>query len=145
MTIDIGRVPDGTGLSSATEPPSAGSLRPSGFDPSRYEGKPRWLPRKLQGVLRSFVDPLFERVSAMSNNELRELIRACRQVSPINCGWDEYTMASLLYESAAQELSDRDRHPEGDETRSGSVERGEIEPGPKASPNPLSSQDNNNE
>lgn len=31
-------------------------------------------------------------------------------------------------------LRDRDRHPEGDETRSGSVERSEIEPGPKASP-----------
>jgi hypothetical protein len=67
----------------------------------------------------------------MPTDELRELVLACRQVSPINCGWDEYAMASLLYEAAARELSDRDRHPEGDETRSGSVERSEIEPGPK--------------
>lgn len=31
--------------------------------------------------------------------------------------------------------SDRDRDRAADETRSGSVERSEIEPGPKASPN----------
>ena len=35
MATDSGRVPDGTGLSSTTEP--AGSLGPSGFDPSRVQ------------------------------------------------------------------------------------------------------------
>lgn len=35
MSKDIGRVPDGTGLSSSTEPQSSQGLGPSGFDPSR--------------------------------------------------------------------------------------------------------------
>lgn len=33
---DIGRVPAAPGSRASTEPPSTGSLGPSGFDPSRY-------------------------------------------------------------------------------------------------------------
>ena len=35
MDTKDGRVPDGTGLSSPTEPQSSQGLGPSGFDPSR--------------------------------------------------------------------------------------------------------------
>ena len=78
---------------------AAARLAPTGFDPSRYEGKPRHLPKAKRRLLRALVDAVEERMSLMSERERTDLLRACLEVSPINCAWDEYAMARLVWPS----------------------------------------------
>lgn len=77
------------------------------FQPASYDGKPRWLPKRYKTLFASFVEPLWERLEAMSDADLWELIKGCRAVSPINCGWSDYAMAKLLHDVAVWDLRNR--------------------------------------
>lgn len=77
------------------------------FRPATYEGKPRNLAKQHKAIFESFVDPLWERLETMPNDELWGVIEACRSVSPINCAWSDYAMAKLLHDVAAWDLSNR--------------------------------------
>lgn len=76
---------------------------------------------------------------ALYHNALCSIVSWHADAPDVFPDWE--TAAAALAEIAAQALggqewlSDRDRDRAADETRSGSVERSEIEPGPKASPN----------
>lgn len=134
MTTDVGRVPDGTELSSPIEP--ASGFTPSGFDPSRdelptdldrarCEGKPRHLPRAEKDVLESFVSDIEARLKAMPDAELHSVVTGCLNVSPINCWWWTYAFADIIYPFAAEEVErrrDSDGSAEGGETGTGSTE-----------------------
>lgn len=81
-------------------------------------------------------------LAAALNPVLPELLRDAAMC--IGNGMSRATIAEIrerlklgatAIEALQRATRDRDRHPGGDETRSGSVERSEIEPGPKASPN----------
>jgi hypothetical protein len=91
------------GLSQAE--PKVSALRASipsaqDFQPESYEGKPRHIPKPERELLRSFIEPCYDRIEAMTLDERAVLISACMNVSPINCGWDEYAAAKLLVNTA---------------------------------------------
>jgi hypothetical protein len=80
-------------------PPSGAAA--NAFQPRSYEGKPRHLPAKTSALLRSFYEAGVARLEAMPPAELSAFIKACLQVSPINCGWMDYEVAEMLYHAAS--------------------------------------------
>ena len=103
---------------------AASRLDPSGFDPSRYEGKPRYLPKPESRLLRALIDAVEERMALMTDREQTDLLCACLNVSPINCAWDEYHMAELIYHSLSHDVAncDSDGSGEADKTGTGLAE-----------------------
>jgi len=77
------------------------------FQPASYDGKPRHLSRQHKDMFASFVEPIWERLETMPNDELWGVIEACRSVSPINCAWSDYAMAKILHDVAVWDLSNR--------------------------------------
>ncbi len=133
---DVGRVASGRAL--ASEAPAG--LQPTAFDPSRfephrYEGKPRWLPRSEKRLLRTFLDTIEARLADMSDREQTELLCACLNVSPINCAWDEYAMAEIVYHLVSHDVAFRDSDRSGEAVETLGSTEGESA-GRQASPNP---------
>ena len=115
---DLGRDPSGTG-SREPDPqavPALSGFDPSRFEPRRYEGKPRWLPKSEKRLLRAVLDAVEERVALMSDREQTELLSGCLNVSPINCAWDEYAMAEIIWPFLSHDIA------QGIETRSAETE-----------------------
>lgn len=109
-------------------------LATGAFRPASGDNKPRWLPKKHGETLNQFVDPVFSRLSAMDDGELWAVVDASLAVSQINCSWQQYGMAKLIYDSAAWELRDR-LTAQGMSARQGENSRSEVDgearqPGP---------------
>jgi len=114
--IEDGRVASDRALVSDQAAPR---LAPSGFDPSRYEGKPRKLPKSEKRLLRALIDAVEERMALMTDREQTDLLCACLNVSPINCAWDEYHMAGLIYSSLSHDVANRDSDGSGEADKTG--------------------------
>ena len=69
----------------------------SEFNPSLYEGKPRHLSTKHRRALGSLMEAMTEQIALMSDAQQETLRKACLSVSPINCGWQEYEIARIVY------------------------------------------------
>lgn len=69
-------------------------------DFDKYDRKPRWLPEEQKAILRSFWMPMFESLEAAADEVLDGLILASGNVSPINCAWQDFETAKLLFDSA---------------------------------------------
>lgn len=148
-----GRVPDGTGLSSSTEP--ASRLGPSGFDPSRIE-RPDFVTR-----LRDFGDAVvdlpwvfarlhggqqFNAYEASDNDEDGDpsewLYLLC--IGPITdhrficsiSGQHRARLVEAALKVATEALRDSDQSGEAGQTAKQAGPEGR-ERGPKASPNPM--------
>jgi len=107
-----GRVPGAPGSRPSDQAPAGlGGSRfdPSRFEPERYDGKPRWLPKNERRLLRVLLDVVEERMALMSDREQTELLCGCLNVSPVNCAWDEYALAGIIYHSLSHDVANRDR------------------------------------
>lgn len=74
------------------------------FEPKSYEGKPRHLDRVEKQLLRSLLDAMEERLAAMTDDERAATLSACLNVSPVNCAWDEYSMAGIAFYSVSHDV-----------------------------------------
>ena len=100
-----------------------GALDSSRFEPNRYEGKPRWLPKNEKRLLQALILAVEDRMALMSDPERIKLLRGCLNVSPINCAWDEYAIAKIIYDRLSHDIANRDsdESPKGGDGEAGSV------------------------
>lgn len=75
------------------------------FQPERTDGKPRILPASHRDALQAFVDATYAKLDEAGEKKLALLLRACLNVSPTNCSWQQFAIAQLLFWSARGRLN----------------------------------------